>query len=146
MLHGTRSQCRPFYKKLAIHYKLLNYEWLLGIITRVEWNLFPSKRFLIVMISCHYVRISSVQNIFDFALCLLPSAGGNILVCEILWKHVNVVHFFLNCGRILRSIGQIRSTSFGNCIWCDRLQDCGSVMPNECSDVINRNKIRRERK
>ena len=88
------------------------------------------------MKSCHYVRVSCVQNIFDFALCLLPSTGGNILICEILWKNGNVVHFFLNCGRIFRSIGHIRSGSCGNRIWCDRLQDCGSVMPNECSNVI----------
>src|SRR5678816_1016068 len=26
------------------------------------------------------------------------------------------------------------------------IQDCGTVAPNECSDVIDRNKIRRERK
>ena len=26
------------------------------------------------------------------------------------------------------------------------IQDCGTVTPNECSDVIDRNKIRRERK
>ena len=39
-----------------------------------------------------------MQNIFDFALCLLPSTGGNILICEILWKHVNVVHFSWTVG------------------------------------------------
>ena len=31
------------------------------------------------MESCQYVRVSSVQNIFDFAFCLLPSTGEESL-------------------------------------------------------------------
>jgi len=41
----------------------------------LEKEIIFSKRFLIVMKSCQYVRVSSVQNIFDFVFCLLGSTG-----------------------------------------------------------------------
>jgi len=54
-----------------------------------------SKRFLIVMESCQYVRVSSAQNIFDFAFCLLPSTGEASLQYKFCGKRPSSALIFL---------------------------------------------------